>query len=74
MVIPAFARAGSALDGTGSRWRLSAGPKWLVAPSAIWSAIAPGTNFDMISTGIVKEINTFGFETCKEAGVELEPH
>ncbi|HME59189.1 MAG TPA: hypothetical protein VKF63_12680 [Terracidiphilus sp.] len=53
---------------------MSAGPKWLVAPSAIWSAIAPGTNFDMISTGIVKEINTFVFETCKEAGVELEPH
>jgi hypothetical protein len=45
-----------------------------LAKTAIWSATAAGTNFDVISMGIVKEINTFVFETCKEADVELEPH
>ena len=45
-----------------------------LAKTAIWSATAAGTNFDVISTGIVKEINTFCFKTCKEAGAEIEPH
>ncbi len=45
-----------------------------LAKTAIWSATAADTNFGVISMGIVKEINTFVFETCKEADVEIKPH
>ena len=45
----------------------------VLAKTAIWSATAAHTNFGVISTRIVKEINTSGFETCKEAGAGIEP-
>lgn len=45
-----------------------------LAKTPIWSATAAGTNFDVISTGIVTEISTFCFKKCKEAGAGIEPH
>jgi hypothetical protein len=45
----------------------------ILAKSAIWSATAIDANFSIIANGVVKEINNFLFDRCKEAGVELKP-
>jgi hypothetical protein len=45
----------------------------VLAKTAIWSATAVDANFAVISSGVVKEINSFLFDKCKEAGVEIKP-
>ncbi len=45
----------------------------ILAKSAIWSATAVDANFAVIANGVVKEINSFLFDKCKEAGVEINP-
>jgi hypothetical protein len=44
----------------------------ILAKTAIWSATAVDANFAVISSGVVKEINSFLFEKCKEVGVEIK--
>jgi hypothetical protein len=45
----------------------------ILAKSAIWSATAVDANFNVISSGVVTEINSFLFEKCKEVGVVITP-
>jgi len=45
----------------------------LLAKTAIWSATAVDANFAVISNGVVKDINSFLFDKCKEVGVEVKP-
>jgi hypothetical protein len=45
----------------------------VLAKSAIWSATAVDANFAVIANGVVKEINSFLFDKCKEVGVEIKP-
>ncbi len=44
----------------------------ILAKSAIWSATAVDANFSVIANNVVSEINSFLFEKCKEAGVEIK--
>ena len=44
----------------------------VLAKSAIWSATAVDATFAVISNGVVKEINSFLFDKCKEIGVEIK--
>ncbi len=44
----------------------------VLAKTAIWSATAVDANFSVISNGVVKEINSFLFDKCKEVGVEIK--
>jgi hypothetical protein len=44
----------------------------LLAKSAIWSATAVDANFNVISSGVVTEINNFLSVKCKEAGIEIK--
>jgi hypothetical protein len=43
----------------------------ILAKSAIWPATAADANFDVISSGVVNEINNFLFIKCKEAGAGI---
>jgi hypothetical protein len=43
----------------------------VLAKSAIWSATAVDSNFSVISNGVVKEINAFLFDKCKEVGIQI---
>jgi hypothetical protein len=43
----------------------------ILVKSAIWSATAVDANFDVISSGVVNEINNFLFDKCKEAGASI---
>ncbi len=43
----------------------------ILAKSAIWSATAVDANFSVISNGVVREINSFLFDKCKEVGIEI---
>ncbi len=43
----------------------------ILAKTAIWSATAVDANFSVISSGVVREINAFLFDKCKEVGVEI---
>ncbi|MBI4725405.1 MAG: hypothetical protein HY765_10650 [Rhodomicrobium sp.] len=45
----------------------------VLAKSAIWTATAADSNFSVISTGVVDEINSFLFEKCKEVGAVITP-
>ncbi len=45
----------------------------ILAKSAIWSATAVDANFSVIANGVVKEINAFLTDKCKEVGVEIKP-
>ena len=45
----------------------------VLAKSAIWSATAVDANFSVIANGVVKEINSFLFDKCKEIGVDIKP-
>ena len=45
----------------------------ILAKSAIWSATAVDANFAVISSGVVKEINSFFLDKCKEVGVDIKP-
>ncbi len=44
-----------------------------IAKAAIWSATEVDANFGVISNGVVREINNFLFDKCKEVGVEVKP-
>ena len=44
----------------------------ILAKSAIWSATAVDANFSVISSGVVKQINNFLSEKCKEVGIEIK--
>ncbi|MGO9173858.1 MAG: hypothetical protein ACLP7P_18100 [Rhodomicrobium sp.] len=44
----------------------------ILAKSAIWSATAVDANFSVIANGVVKEINAFLTDKCKEVGVEIK--
>jgi hypothetical protein len=45
----------------------------LLAKSAIWSATAVDSNFSVIASNVVAQINTFLFDKCKEVGVDIKP-
>ncbi len=44
----------------------------ILAKSAIWSATAVDANFSVIANGVVKQINSFLEDKCKEVGVEIK--
>jgi hypothetical protein len=44
----------------------------ILAKSAIWSATAVDANFSVIANGVVKEINAFLTDKCKEVGIEIK--
>jgi hypothetical protein len=44
----------------------------VLAKSAIWSATAIDANFSVIANGVVRDINAFLTDKCKEAGVEIK--
>ncbi|MGO9487371.1 MAG: hypothetical protein ACLPX9_22800 [Rhodomicrobium sp.] len=44
----------------------------VLAKTAIWSATAVDANFSVIANGVVKEINSFLTDKCKEVGVEIK--
>jgi hypothetical protein len=44
----------------------------LLAKTAIWSATAVDANFNVLSSGIVKQINGFLDIKCKEEGIEVK--
>ncbi len=44
----------------------------LLAKTAIWSATAVDANFSVIANGVVKEINAFLTDKCKEVGIEIK--
>jgi hypothetical protein len=44
----------------------------ILAKSAIWSATAVDANFSVIANGVVKEINAFLTDKCKEVGVDIK--
>lgn len=44
----------------------------ILAKSAIWPVTAVDANFGVIANGVVREINTFLTDKCKEAGIEVK--
>ncbi|MGO8953086.1 MAG: hypothetical protein ACLPWS_20475 [Rhodomicrobium sp.] len=44
----------------------------ILAKTAIWSATAVDANFNVISSGIVTDINSFLTDKCKEVGIEIK--
>lgn len=46
----------------------------VVAKAAIWSATEVDASFGVIASGVVKQINDFLFDKCKEVGVDVKPH
>lgn len=44
----------------------------LLAKTAIWPVTAVDANFGVLSNGVVRQINGFLFEKCKEVGVEIK--
>ncbi len=44
----------------------------ILAKSAIWSATAVDANFSVIANGVVKQINSFLEDKCKEVGMEIK--
>jgi hypothetical protein len=44
----------------------------ILAKSAIWSATAVDSTFSVIANGVVKDINAFLTDKCKEAGIEIK--
>jgi hypothetical protein len=44
----------------------------ILAKSAIWSATAVDSNFSVISSGVVNQINNFLGEKCKEVGIDIK--
>jgi len=44
----------------------------ILAKTAIWSATAVDANFSVIANGVVKQVNAFLEQRCKEVGVEIK--
>jgi hypothetical protein len=44
----------------------------ILAKTAVWSATAIDANFSVIASGVIKEINSFLTDRCKEVGVEVK--
>jgi hypothetical protein len=44
----------------------------ILAKSAIWSATAVDATFSVIANGVVKDINAFITDKCKEIGIEIK--
>ncbi len=44
----------------------------VLAKTAIWSATAVDANFSVIANGVVRDINAFLTDKCKEVGVEIK--
>jgi hypothetical protein len=44
----------------------------ILAKSAIWSATAVDANFNVISSGVVNQINNFLGDKCKEVGIDTK--
>ncbi len=44
----------------------------VLAKTAIWSATAVDSTFSVIANGVVRDINAFLTDKCKEAGVEIK--
>jgi hypothetical protein len=44
----------------------------VLAKTAIWPVTAVDANFGVLSNGIVRQINGFLFDKCKEVGVEIK--
>jgi hypothetical protein len=44
----------------------------VLAKTAIWSATAADSTFSVIANGVVRQINAFFYDKCKEVGVEIK--